>query len=91
MINCGGIKISPEEIERVAMQYPPLSECACVAKKDAVSGYVPVLFVVLNEGETFERDALFRILNANVDANKVPRDIRVLDQLPRTFNSYNFV
>lgn len=86
VINCGGIKISPDEIERVVMRYSPISECACVAKKDAVSGQVPVLFLVLKAGETFERNVLFSILNANVDANKIPRDIQFLDELPRTFN-----
>lgn len=86
VINCGGIKISSEEIEHVVMRYSPISECACVAKIDTVSGQIPVLFLVLKAGETFERNALFAILNANVDANKMPRDIQFLDELPRTFN-----
>lgn len=86
VINCGGIKINPEEIECAALRYAPVAECACAAKKETASGEVPVLFLLLKEGELFEREALMTVLAASVDANKLPRDIRIVTELPHTYN-----
>ncbi|MDE7326659.1 MAG: AMP-binding protein [Lachnospiraceae bacterium] len=51
IINVGGEKVSPVELENIASEYPPIRECACIGVNDpnGVLGQVPVLFVVTQD------------------------------------------
>ncbi len=51
VINYGGIKISPEEIESVVIQNPAIRDCACIPVKDALTGQAPKLLIVPEFGE----------------------------------------
>ena len=86
VINYGGIKISPEEIEAVVRTNPIIKDCACVGKADAISGQVPKLFVVLEDSEEYEAKSFKRFLTDTIDANKQPAQIEIIDEIPRTFN-----
>ena len=86
VINFGGIKISPEEIEEVVCKYPAVKDCACVPKKDAIAGQVPKLFVSLKEGVPFDMADLQKYLWEHLDNNKQPKEVAVIDEIPRTFN-----
>lgn len=59
VINYGGIKISPEEIESVVIQNPMIRDCACIPVKDALTGQAPKLLIVLEneEDQSSGRDA----------------------------------
>lgn len=54
VINYGGIKISPEEIESVVIQNPAIRDCACIPVKDALTGQAPKLLIVLEGREKQE-------------------------------------
>lgn len=86
VINCKGIKISPVEIEESARKYEKVIDCACVPKEDKLSGQVPKLFVVVQDKEDFQKKELFDFLRKFIDGNKVPREIEVIDEIPRTYN-----
>jgi len=86
VINAGGIKISPVEIEAEVMKYPGIRECACVPLKDAVQGEVPKLFYVLEEGTDLDLADFKAFLRKNIDANKVPARLEEIAELPRTYN-----
>ena len=49
VINVGGKKIAPKEIEDVARKLPYIKDCACIPVPDASSGCVPKLFVQLSQ------------------------------------------
>lgn len=51
IINVGGEKVSPIEVENIASEYPPIRECACIGVDDpnGVLGQVPALFVVTQD------------------------------------------
>lgn len=86
IINCKGIKISPGEIEESAGKYEKIIDCACVPKEDELSGQVPKLFVVVRNKEDFQKKELFDFLKKYIDANKMPKEIEVIDEIPRTYN-----
>ena len=87
VINYGGVKISPEEIESVVIQNPMISDCACIPVKDKLTGQAPKLFVVLkNDQENLKIKEFKSFLSANLDANKIPKFIEAIDEIPRTFN-----
>ena len=50
VINMGGIKIAPTEIEEVVMKHEMVKDCACIPIPDEITGEAPKLFVALNEG-----------------------------------------
>ncbi len=86
VINFNGTKISPVEVEEAAMLYGGVSEAACVGKPDAVAGQVPRLFIVPKDRDTFNVNEFTRFLGGHIDKNKMPKNIFLLDELPKTFN-----
>lgn len=85
VINFRGIKIAPDEIEEAASDYPGIQDCACIPKKDKVSGEVPILVVDTDE-ETFDHKAMMQYLRRRVDPDKIPQKIVICHQIPRSYN-----
>lgn len=86
IINYKGIKIAPEEIEECARRYEGITDCACVPREEKISGQVPVLFVVVGDKEKFQKKELFLFLERFIDPNKMPKEIEIIDEIPRTYN-----
>lgn len=86
VINSGGNKIAPLEIEDVMLKYEKIAECACVPARDSLAGQVPKLFVVMKEGEVFNRQEILTYLAERLEFFKVPKIVEKLDQLPRAYN-----
>ena len=86
IINIGGNKVAPSEIEEKAMLYPDIEDCACVPIKDAIAGQVPKLFIVLNPKQNINLSSLSQFLSENLESFKVPKEIKIIDSIPRTFN-----
>ena len=75
IINCGGIKIAPDEIEESVKKYKEIIDCACVPKEDKVTGQTPKVFVVVYNKEKFQKKELIKFLEKYIDNNKIPKDI----------------
>ncbi len=86
VINYQGIKIAPEDIEICAAKYSGISDCACVPMPDQICGQVPRLFVVAKEPDGFDRKDFMEFLSKTLEANKLPRQIELIDSIPRTSN-----
>ena len=86
VINMGGIKIAPTEIEEVAMKHEMIKDCACIPIKDEITGEAPKLFVTLNEGYQLDQKELSKYLLSKLESLKVPKTFEVIDEIPRTFN-----
>ena len=87
VINCGGIKIAPEEIETELRRYPGLSDCACIPIPDELQGQVPKLYISVKGPESeFDMASFRRYMRSHLDSNKVPRAVEIIDQIPRTSN-----
>lgn len=83
IINVGGEKVSPIEVENIAGQYEFIRECACigVADPDEILGQVPVLFVVTKTG--YSEDELIKFLSTKMERYKFPKEYVVLETIPR--------
>lgn len=86
VINYGGVKISPEEIESAALHCPGVLDCGCVGKADPISGQAPWLYVQASEGVELTAADVGAYLLLNIDRDKLPKQIIVIDKIPRTFN-----
>ena len=85
MISVAGEKAYPREIEEVLMANPAVAEAAVVGKKDPSRGEVVAAFVIFKEGQTLSPDALREFCREHGLAQwKIPRDIQVLTDFPRT-------
>ena len=72
VINVGGYKISPEEVESAALTLPTVADCVCVAGTHRVLGTQLKLLVVTADGHEFDKKAIARALAAKLERHKVP-------------------
>jgi len=86
IINCGGVKINPAEIEEIAMKIEGIADCGCVGHSDPVSGQTPWLFVCLHPDASISEEDITARLAKETDREKLPKRILIIDELPRTFN-----
>ncbi len=83
MLIISGENVFPREMEEVLNRHPAISDAAVIGQKDPSRGEVPVAFVELIEGATIDLSEVRAFCREVLPAYKVPRDIRVLDALPR--------
>jgi acyl-CoA synthetase (AMP-forming)/AMP-acid ligase II len=83
MIVSGGENIAGSELERVLYEHDAVLEAAVVARPDDRWGEVPVAFVVLRPGATATPQELIERCRRQLARFKVPKEIVVLDALPR--------
>lgn len=86
VINVGGLKVAPTEVEDVAFRHPMVNECVCVPYDDKVQGRVIKLYITLNEGHVFDVEKLMQYLGENLEKFKVPKYIECIAEIPRTYN-----
>jgi benzoate-CoA ligase family protein len=83
LLKVGGIWVAPQEIERCLAGHPDVAECAVVGyQEDGLQK--PRAFVVLHVGAPADAAALQAHVKATLSPHKYPRDVRFLDELPRT-------
>ena len=83
MLIIGGENVFPREIEEVLNRHPAVRDSAVVGKLDPVRGELPVAFVELNEDAGFDESAIRAFCRDQLAQFKVPREVRVMEQLPR--------
>lgn len=86
VINVGGLKIAPTEVEDVALRHPMVDECVCIPFEDRMAGRVVKMLVKVNDGYELDAAELSAYLLEKLEAYKVPKYIVAVDEIPRTFN-----
>jgi long-chain acyl-CoA synthetase len=84
MLLVRGMNVYPREIEEVLQQFPNVREAAVLAKADEKRGEVPIAFVSATDGATLEPNEILRFCRDRLADYKIPREVRVMDALPRT-------
>jgi long-chain acyl-CoA synthetase len=83
MLIIGGENVFPREIEEVLNQHPSVAASAVIGVMDESRGETPVAFVELQEGAAFDETAIRGFCRERIAQFKVPREVRLLDKLPR--------
>lgn len=86
IINRGGEKIFPIQIEEVILQYPGIAKAAVFAVGNEKYGEVPVAAIVTESGAKVDLDDLKRYLTEKVAKFELPVSIEIIDKLPVTQN-----
>lgn len=83
IINIGGEKVSPIEVENAACEYEGVSECACVGvpDPDGMLGDIPVLFFAAKS--KCSEDGLHCFLAERLEKHKIPTHYIEMTELPR--------
>lgn len=82
MINVGGEKVSPMEVEDVLNAIPQIKESACCAMPDMVMGEVVEAFIV--EKEPITDAEIFEIIKPQLENYKWPKKIQRIAEIPKT-------
>lgn len=85
LINRGGVKYNPIEIEEIIGKLPQVQSCAIASVEDEVLGEVACLYVVLASQATLALEDVRQCLqSAEVAKYKWPEQIAVLSAMPLT-------
>ena len=86
VINVGGYKVAPTEVEDVAMEYPGVTDCICISAEHPVMGMALKLLVVMKSDVPFSKRSLARHLAARLEPYKVPILYEQVASVARTYN-----
>jgi fatty-acyl-CoA synthase len=84
MIVSGGENVYPIEVEKTLAAHPEVAEATVLGVDDEQYGQRLAAFVVLTAGASATPDSLKQHVRQNLANYKVPREILVLDELPRS-------
>ena len=83
IINRGGEKVAPMEVDEVLMQHPAVHQAVTFAMPHDKLGEDVAAAIVLREGMSVTERELQDFANAQLSAFKVPRRIVILDEIPK--------
>jgi long-chain acyl-CoA synthetase len=83
-INVSGYKVWPREVEDGLLDHEAVKEAAVIGIADEYRGETVKAFVSLRPGAEVEPDALIAFCKERMAAYKYPRQIEIVDELPKT-------
>src|SRR5271157_93889 len=84
MINTGGFKVFPAEIERVIAAHQSVAMVAVGGLPDEIKGEIAKAYVVLKSGASPDAEGILALCRAELAAYKAPRAIQFVADLPKT-------
>lgn len=86
VINVGGYKVAPTEVEDVAMSIEGIQDCICISAEHRIIGKAVKLLVVMKEGAVFDKKTIARYIAARLEPYKVPQLYEQVEKIARTYN-----
>lgn len=83
LINAGGFKVVPRDVEDVLYQHPAVREAAVVGVPDEYRGETVRAYVSLVPGASASAEELIEFCRERMAAYKYPRSVVLLDELPK--------
>jgi long-chain acyl-CoA synthetase len=83
MMIVGGENVFPQEIESVLADHPAVAEAAVIGMPDKLRGEVPLAYVLVHQGADVGEKELRSFCRGRLAGYKVPREIRIEQDLPR--------
>ena len=83
MIISGGENIASSEVERVIFGLDGVEDVAVIARNDEKWGEIPVAVIVPKAGAVLTKDDLDQHCRAQLAGFKCPKDLVIIDSLPR--------
>jgi len=83
IINRGGEKISPREVDEILMDHPAVSQVVCFGMPHPKLGEEVAAAVVLREGQQASERDLQDFVSSRAADFKVPKRILIMDEIPK--------
>jgi len=83
IINRGGEKISPREVDDILMDHPAIQQVVTFAMPHDKLGEEVAAAIVLREGEETDEKAVREFAGTRLADFKVPRKVLILDEIPK--------
>jgi len=84
MINVGGEKVFPSEVEDMMLVHPKIRDLVIVGIPDELKGEAPKAFIQLNEGETVTLEEIREFCKPIMAPYKVPVAVELVEEIPRS-------
>jgi long-chain acyl-CoA synthetase len=84
LIITGGFNVYPSQVEEVLQQVPGVLEAAVVGLPDGSGGEQVVAAIVVAPGSSVEAEQVREAARLHLTAYKVPRQVFIVDELPRS-------
>ena len=86
MINIGGLKVYPSEIENATLRIPGIIDCICFGVPDPVTGHKVKLLVQTDGSSMITAEHVQDSLSHVMDYYKVPKIIEFVSEIAKTAN-----
>ncbi len=86
VINVGGYKVSPVEIENIVLSMNEIDDCICIPIQHPVIGTVVKLLYVLAKDCAITNNEIADFISRKVEKYKVPQSYEQVQSIKRTYN-----
>ena len=84
MINVGGEKVFPSEVEDMMLEHPKIKDLVIVGIPDELKGEAPKAFIQLKEGEEATEEEIKEFCKSRMAPYKVPVAVEFVEEIPRS-------
>ncbi len=84
MINVGGYKVNPIEVEDAILSMPEVKEVRVYPKKNSVLGNIVCCDIVCENNQTIKESTIRNYLQTKLQEFKIPRIIRFVEEVQKT-------
>ena len=86
VINVGGYKVNPSEVEDAISSFELIRDCICVPAPHPVLGTAPKLLYVPAPGKEVKPKDIADFLKSRIESYKIPLLYQAVDAIKRTYN-----
>ena len=86
VINVGGYKVNPSEVEDAVSAFDAIKDCICIPAQHIVLGTVPKLVFVPKDGNTVKPKDIADFLKNRIEDYKIPILYEAAEAIKRTYN-----
>ena len=86
IINVGGYKVNPSEVEDAVSGFEPIADCICIPARHILIGTVPKLLFVPKPGKEVKPKDIADFLRNRIEHYKIPLLYEAVDAIRRTYN-----
>ena len=83
MINSGGFRVQPEEIEELLLKLNEVDECKVIGLTDPILTEKMIACIKPKDNVVVDELVIYKFLRENLEPEKVPQDTFVIDSFPR--------
>jgi acyl-coenzyme A synthetase/AMP-(fatty) acid ligase len=86
VINVGGYKVAPTEVEDAALLLTSVKDCICISTPHPITGNALKLLLVMADGQALNKRQIALHLKQRLELYKVPMLYEQVEHIERTYN-----